>query len=303
MKFRDNFKSKFKNYYQNQRVWPRYLFLGLMFSLFLVFFLGNNPKQQVETLDYEKLHFVGNYIPLDWKYFYNQEKIDREIAITKLNTAQFVMYHKREKVVLDYIRKELLANDVPTDFWYLAVAESALRVDAYSSAGAAWVWQFMPGTAKKYGLIVNNEIDERYNLEKSTDAAIKYIVDLYYKFQDRNLVAAAYNRWENGLQRDMQSQQQSGYYDLRLNTETSRYVFRIIAIKYLMENRYKYFDVNVLGEQYESPKTKTIKLGETINLTDRAVSKWYSYAEIRQLNPRIRWNYLPEWKRKIKVFK
>jgi soluble lytic murein transglycosylase-like protein len=129
---------------------------------------------------------------------------------------------------------------------YLPVIESALRNVSYSSAGAAGIWQFMPATAERYGLLVNDSIDERLDFEKSTEAAIVYLQDLYERFGNRTLVAAAYNRGENGLQRDMARQDVDNFYDLWLNEETSRYIFRILATKEIMENRFQYFPVEVL---------------------------------------------------------
>jgi hypothetical protein len=117
------------------------------------------------------------------------------------------------------------------------------------------------------------------------------------------LVLAAYNRWEYGLQSDMQNQFQSWYYDLYLNNETYRFVFRALAMKYLMENRSSYFDTSLLGNQYSLPATKTISVWAIEDLKIRCKDREYSYLEIKLLNPRIRKNILPEWNRKIKIFR
>lgn len=116
----------------------------------------------------------------------------------------------------------------------------------------------MPGTARDFGLRVDDQIDERFDLEKSTQAAIQYLTKLHDQFDNRSLAAAAYNRGENGLRSDLAWQYADSYYNVWLNEETARYVFRIIAIKYLMENRYEFFDHKVLGKQYKLPSTKTV---------------------------------------------
>lgn len=125
---------------------------------------------------------------------------------------------------------------MPDDIKYLAIAESFLKVDANSHKGAAWVWQFMPDTAKRYGLQVDDFVDERYDFEKSTDAALLYLEDLYAQFWNRVLVIAAYNRWENGLKNDLKEQNVDNFFDLETNNETSKYLYRILDIKYKISN-------------------------------------------------------------------
>lgn len=298
----DKVKQSYKRYYSNKNWKYRYFFIAFLFLIIVIQFIGVRKYKQPLVQSDAGISFAGELIPMTGKAVFNQEKIDREIAITKLNTAQFVMIHKREPQYLPYITKELKKAGIPEDFKYLAVAESALRNVAYSSAGAAGIWQFMPSTAQGYGLTVNELVDERLNFEKATDAAISYLSDLYDNFGDWALVAAAYNRWGNGLVRDMSWQYQDNYFDLRLNNETSRYVFRIAAIKYLMENRYTHFDPKVLGEQYSTPRTKTEKVGAVEDLALWAKERDMSYSTLRLLNPWIKNNSLPEWKRELKVF-
>jgi len=301
---RQAIKASAQEYYKNKKMWWRLVIIVLLIFLWLLQIIGITPEKTSYTkIDYGTLSFAGEEIPLGGQYFFNQEKFDRELAITQLNTAQFVMIHRRENRYLPYIEEQLKQANIPTDFKYLVVAESYLRNDARSTAWAGGLWQFMEATAEHRWLLVNNMIDERFHLEKATKSAIDYIWDLYEDFNDRTLVAAAYNRGENGLKRDMQWQNKTWYYDLRLNSETSRYIFRIVAIKYLMEHRYDYFDVSVLGQQYEIPKTKTIRVSQIDDIATWASDEGYSYTQIRQLNPRIRVNELPQGKREIRVFK
>lgn len=304
------FSDKAKKYYKGKSMRWRYIVLAILLLLLGIQLIGHKPspsnnKNSLETVEYSSINFAGESIPFDRNYFFNQEMFDREFAIAHLNTYQFVMIHKREQQYIPYIEKKLAKAGIPDDFKYLAVAESALRNVAYSSAWAAGIRQLIPSTAERYGLIINNEVDERLDFEKSTDAAIAYLQDLYDHFNDRTLVAAAYNRWENGLQRDMDRQHMSGYYDLWLNNETARYIFRIVSLKELMQHKNNYFDIHVLGEQYKVPKTKTIKIKAIDDIATRAYNKWYSYKEIRMLNPRIKGNKLSKSqdKRKISVFK
>lgn len=192
---------------------------------------------------------------------------------------------------------------MPTDIFYLAVAESALRETAVSSAAAAGIWQFIPSTAKGYGLRVDELIDERYHFQKATNAAIQYLKKAYEKFGSRALAMAAYNRGSNGISSDMAYQYQNNYFDLYLNNETYRYVFRILALKEIFENLNSYFDISKWGAQYQIPETKTITLNKTDNLPARAAAQGYTYLEIKTLNPRIKSTKLPEGTRNILVYK
>jgi len=298
------FKKKFKTYYQDKKVLWRYIFIAIVLFLILIQLIGKVPHKKLSEVDLDTINFAGEVVPFENEYVFNQEKFDREIAITKLNTAQVVMIYKRLPQYFPYIEKKLEKAWLPDDFKYLAVAESALRNVSYSSAGAAGIWQFMPATARKYGLQVDSNIDERLHFYKATEAAINYLQDLYYIFNDRTLSAAAYNRWENGLVGDMERQYATGYYDMSLNNETSRYIFRIVAIKYLLEHKEEHFVPEILWEQYKSFKTKKIKVSGPVD----DLAKWchegnFSYHMIKILNPRIIGNKLPEWKWEMEVLR
>ena len=266
----------------------------LIFALVLLALLLFTPKKSFQSLyDGDAIYFASEAIPLDGHYTPNQEKIDREIAITLLNAPQVVMIHKREPQYIPYIERELNRAGIPRDFVYLAIAESALRNTAVSTAGAAGIWQFMPDTARRYGLIVDEFVDERLHFVKATDAAIRYLEDLYAIFGNWTLVAAAYNRWENGLQRDLARQNVDTYHDALLNNETARYVYRIVALKEILENRYEYFDQEVLGSQYSRYLTRTVNVGQIDNIAQWASDNGYTYLQVRELNPWVRSNQLP----------
>jgi len=277
--------------------WMGWIIFGFLIIMFLFVFVwafswSNN----------EKFYFAGEEVLMKWEYVINREKLDREIALSLMSPAQLVMIHRRERQYLPYIEKKLKEYDIPDDFKYLAVAESALRNVAVSTAGAAGIRQFMPATARRYGLVVNDSVDERFDFEKSTNAAMRYLRDLYGMFGNWTLVAAAYNRGENGLQRDLDRQFVDNYYDALLNNETARYVYRIVALKNIMENRYDYVARSILWTNYKNHDTDVVSVGRIENLARWASENGYTYLQIRELNPWIRWNSLPDGEWNIKVW-
>lgn len=161
----------------------------------------------------------------------------------------------------------------------------------------------MPDTARRYGLQVDDYIDERLDFAKSTDAAMRYLQDLHDIFGNWTLVAAAYNRGENGLQRDLAWQFVDTYHDALLNNETARYVYRILALKEVLENRTSYVDPTVLGDHYPRYVTRTVRVGELPNIAQRAKDNGYTYLQIRELNPRIKGNQLPAGNWELQVWR
>ena len=253
--------------------------------------------------DLYKQTLAWEAVPFDSLHQFNIERFDRELAVVRLDEAQVQMNWKRAGIFRPMIEKKLSAAWLPLDIFYLAIAESSLRETAVSTAWAAWIWQFMPSTAKTYWLRVDEYIDERYHAEKATDAAIQYLKKAYEKFWNWTLAMASYNRGISGIAKDMASQYQSSFYDLWLNNETSRYIFRIIAAKEVYKNPSRYFDVSKWWSQYTTPNTVEVEVGKTDDLAVWAAGKWYTYAEIRYLNPWIRQNALPEGNWKVKVYK
>jgi len=306
-----SFMENFKKYYSGKNMIVRYVLIVFILIIIIVQFIRPSANSTTKLIwnnttsntNFSNINFAWESVPMDWKYIFNVERFDREFLSTKLNDAQFILTYKRIWLYWDYISKKLKKSDIPQDFIYLPMIESYLKETAVSSAWAAGLRQLMPGTAIKYGLIVDEFVDQRYDPFLSTDATVLYLQDLYSIFNNWTLVLAAYNRWEYGLQSDMQNQFQSGYYDLYLNNETYRFVFRALAMKYLMENRSSYFDSSLLGNQYSLPSTKTISVWAIEDLKIRCKDREYSYLEIKLLNPRIRKNILPEWNRKIKIFR
>src|SRR5699024_11152453 len=178
---------------------------------------------------------------------------------------------KRANKYFPLIEPLLEKYGLPDDFKYLAVAESALT-DQSSPAGASGIWHFMQATGKEYGLEINSYVDERYHLEKSTKVAAEYLKKAKDRFGSWTMAAAAYNAGMAGMARQMDRQKQSDYYDLLLNSETSRYVFRILAIKEIMSHPKKY------GFNFESydlyPPIPTYKVK-----VDYAVDDWADWVQ------------------------
>ncbi len=272
--------------------------ITIFLIVFNIFFKDNISETNI-IFSYPDTHleFAWEKLPdLEENYFI-KERFDKEFLNISYNLYQFFLYVKRLPLYMWYIEEKLDEYNIPEDFKYLPIAESALRNDIVSSAWAGWIWQFMPETAKEYGLIINSEIDERYHFEKATQAAVKYLDYLHNLFWNRTLVAASYNRWQNGIKRAMKDQKVDNYYDLYLNEETSRYVFKILAIKYVLQDyEKKKTTINkLIGWQYKPPKTTLIKLWKTDDLKKWADENNQDYQALKNLNMWILWNTLPEW--------
>ncbi len=217
-----------------------------------------------------------------------QERLDKEM-ITNLNYhTNTTLVIKRSNKVFPIIEPILAKYGVPDDFKYLAVIESSL-VNAVSPAGARGVWQFMPATAKEKGMEVSEEVDERYHLEKSTEAACKYLLAAKEKFGSWTLAAAAYNGGMGGILKKMEEQQVDNYYDLLLTEETSRYVFRILALKEIMSQSEKYgFKIPNEALYYSVPTRKIVVDSSISDLAQFAKTQGVNYKILKIHNPWLR---------------
>ena len=232
------------------------------------------------------IDFAGEQAPLQITDV--RERLDRELLINANLDATTLLILKRANRAFPVIEPILAKYNVPDDFKYLAVIESAL-VNAVSPAGARGVWQFMPQTAKENGMEVNESVDERYHLEKSTEAACKYLLDAKAKFGSWTSAAASYNGGMTGVNKQIEMQKVSSYYDLLLNDETSRYVFRILALKEIMKAPAKYgFAVNT-EQLYVNLPTKKLEIDSSINdLARFAKSQGINYKILKIHNPWLR---------------
>lgn len=181
----------------------------------------------------EAVDLAGEAVPLN--AFGVRDALDRELIVNTYHHSSTMLYLKRAARWFPVIEPILAEMQVPDDFKYLAVIESGLG-QAVSPAGAAGFWQFMKATAPQYDLEVNREVDERYHVVKSTYAACQYLLEAREEFGSWALAAASYNMGRSGVRKALQAQQVDNYWDLHLNTETARYVFRLLAIKHVFES-------------------------------------------------------------------
>lgn len=234
----------------------------------------------------ENIEFAGESVPLHIADV--KERFDREMIVNTNLHSNTTLVIKRANRMFPVMEPILKRYEVPDDFKYLAVIESGL-VNAVSPAGARGVWQFMEQTAKERGMEVNGMVDERYHLEKSTEAACKYLLEAKKKFGTWTLAAAAYNAGMAGISKQMNSQLVDDYYNLLLVEETSRYVFRILALKEIMQNRSKYgfdFSENLM---YHPIETKKIEIDSSINnLAVFARNQGVNYKVLKIHNPWLR---------------
>ncbi|TCJ12425.1 lytic transglycosylase domain-containing protein [Flaviaesturariibacter flavus] len=235
----------------------------------------------------EQLSFAGETVPLQrWDV---KERLEREVLVNYYSNANMIFLVKTANRYFPVIEERLKANGVPDDFKYLCIAESNLVPAAISGAGAASFWQFMDGTAPGYGLEVNKEVDQRYDLARATDAAAVYLKSAYAKFGSWTAAAASYNCGQGGYNGQATFQGTNNYYDLQLPEETNRYIFRILTFKYLLENSEKLGFVVPEGERYGAVPTRSVTVNASIpNLATWARAQGTTYKMVRQLNPWLR---------------
>jgi len=267
------------------------IIIVILISGFLIFAIPGDTKDKLMhegTAMYfpTAVDFAGESAPL--KVTDVKERLDREILINANLHSTTTLIIKRANRVFPLIEPILQKYNVPDDFKYLAVIESGLT-NAVSSAGARGVWQFMSDTAKEKGMEVNEIVDERYHLEKSTEAACKYLLSAKEKFGTWTLAAASYNGGMSGLSKKIDEQKVTNYYDLALTEETSRYVFRILALKEIMKQPAKYGFSIFPSDLYSQIPTKKIEIDSTINdLTSFAMSQGINYKILKIHNPWLR---------------
>ncbi|HNQ37155.1 MAG TPA: lytic transglycosylase domain-containing protein [Prolixibacteraceae bacterium] len=235
----------------------------------------------------DSLFFMGERVPLERFDVY--ENLDREMLSNcyfHSQTMRLIKLAPRYFSVIDPILKE---EGIPADFRYLAVAESSLNPRALSPAGAAGIWQFMKGAAGDYGLEVNNEVDERYHLEKATRAACRYLKKSYQKYGSWAMVAAAYNAGPGSVDRQIERQKTTGYFDLLLVEETERYVYRILSFKLILEDPVKYGFRIGEDEKYPLLNTRKVEItGPVADLALYAKELGITYKTLKYYNPWLR---------------
>jgi membrane-bound lytic murein transglycosylase D len=241
----------------------------------------------------KELSLCGEPMPLDDQWA--REMLDRELTIAVWDKAQVYMWLKRAGRYFPYLEEMLARENMPQDIKYLAVTESNLLPRIRSDKGAVGLWQFMPDTSAYYGLRSDERVDERCDLERSTATALRHLQNLKKTFGTWTLSMAAYNCGEQKLQKTMKEQRQSDFYNLKLPDETERFIFQIAAAKMIMENPYAY-GFYVPEEKMYKPVLCDIvwvDVKTNIHITDFAEALGTSLRVIRDLNPQIIDNYLP----------
>jgi len=225
----------------------------------------------------ENLNFAGEKMPISDPDVY--ERMDRELLVNTYWQSNGLLMFKRAQKYFPIIEPILKKHGIPDDFKYLAVIESGLT-NAVSPAGARGVWQIMPATGKENGLEVNDNVDERYHLEKSTEVACKYLLQSKKNLGSWTLAAAAYNAGNAGISRRLREQGVADYYDLLLGEETGRYMFRIVALKEILKHP------KVYGFNFES--SDLYNNIPTFSVTvDREVKDFAAFAKDYGINYKI----------------
>jgi len=238
----------------------------------------------------DSVSFAGERMPLE--NFDTRESLEREVITSAYRHSSTILIIKRANRYFPVIEKILKKYNIPDDFKYLAVAESDLS-NMVSPAGATGFWQIMPETGKEKGMEINAEVDERYNVEKSTDFACEYFLKSFEKYGNWTLVAASYNGGRNGIDDQIEIQHEKNYYDLLLNEETARYIFRAVSYKLIISDPVAYgFEINK-NELYPEIRFNEVKVDSTITDFSNFARKFgTNYKLLKLLNPWLRKPYL-----------
>lgn len=249
--------------------------------------LKPTPNQNIHSVPLPSyITFAGEEVPLH-KY-HVKERLDREIMVNTYwhsNTLRILKLSERYFSIIEPI---LAKNGIPDDMKFIVMTESGLQENAASGAGAKGLWQFLKGTATQYGLEVSNEVDERYHIEKATEAACKYFKKAHEKFGSWALTAAAYNAGSSRINSLLGKQKVQNYFDLYLVSETDRYVFRILAFKELYNNPEKYGFYLNSSDRYPSQEYTTTKVKSISDIPTFALNNGTSYRELKLLNQWLR---------------
>lgn len=300
--------------------WKRYTVIGTISSFSLIIFLYitftadiagcselskvkisskdtaifRNPAYQIILPD--SLSFANENVPL--KYFDVRESLDRELQLNTYWHSQTLLLLKRANRFFPIIEPILKEKGIPNDFKYLAVAESALAQEI-SPAKAVGFWQILESTGRELGLEINKEVDERYNIEKSTRVACDFLQKSYNRFGSWTIAAATYNFGRNGIDRQIDRQKNESYYNLVLGDETGRYLYRILAFKVILENPKKYGFILKQTDLYPPLKYSTVEVDTQITNIARFADHFNTnYKMLKTFNPWLRENYLPNKSRK-----
>ncbi len=260
--------------------------------------LSNESSYAISSLDIpQSINFAGENAPID--RYDVKESFDRELLVNTYWQSQTILFIKRANRYFPTIEPILKEQGIPDDFKYLSLIESSFMPRAKSPAGAVGLWQFMRATGKEYGLEVTPEVDERYHIEKATVAACKYFKKMYDHYGSWTLTAAAYNAGRSGVNRQLDRQKTDNYYDLLLGEETGRYVYRILAIKEILQNAEHYGFYVKKEDLYPVIKTTDLTINTGVkNFATFAQKYGTTYKELKNLNPWLREAYLTNSRKK-----
>lgn len=276
-------------------------------------FKGVTESQDIKSIPFDSVYsikpfklpdsvtFAGELLPLE--NFDTRESLERELLTSAYRHSSTILIIKRANRYLPVIEKILKKNNIPDDFKYLAAAESEYS-NMISPAGATGFWQIMPETGREEGMEINSVVDERYNVERSTQFACEYFQKSYDKYGNWTMAAASYNGGRNGIDTQIAIQHQNNYYDLLLNEETARYVFRAIAYKLVISDPGRYgFNI---GNDDLYPVLNYYEVKVDTAITDFSVfaEKFgTNYKLLKFLNPWLRKPYLTPRKNKEYIIK
>ena len=249
---------------------------------------GNFPQEYkiISPKVPDNLSIFGERVPTENFEIY--ERVDRELLVNTYWHSATILAIKRAARWFPVIEPILKANNIPDDFKYLAVVESNLE-NVVSPAGATGYWQFIKSAAKQYGLEVTDQVDERYDVIKSTEAACKYLNTAYAMFGNWTMSASSYNAGISGIEKWSGLQKAESYWNLVLNSETSRYVSRIIAMKLIMENPSAYGYALTPEDLYRPLEYKEVELSSSVtDFADYAASLGINYKTLKLYNPWLR---------------
>jgi len=236
------------------------------------------------------LNLAGERVPVEIPDV--RERMERELLVNTYWQSNGLLLLKRANKYFPILEPLLKKYGLPDDFKFLALAESGFT-DETSTVGAAGMWHFMKKTGKEFGLEINKNVDERYNIEKSTKVAAEYLKNSYERFNSWTLAAAAYNAGNYGISKRLKAQEVNSYYDAKLADETERYIFRILALKEIINNPEKYGFVFEKSDLYTSQNTRTVKIDTAItNITAFAKRFGMNYKEFKIHNPWLREHHL-----------
>ncbi len=238
----------------------------------------------------EELVFCNERVPLEDFDVY--ERIDREFLVNTYWHSATLLYLKRANRWFPVIEPILKRNGIPEDFKYMSVAESGI-INSVSPDGATGFWQLMEAAAKKYGLEINAEVDERYNMEKSTQAACDYLKEAHAKFGNWTMAAASYNMGLDGARKQIERQKTKNYYNLLLNDETFRFIARIVTLKEIFKEPKKYGFYFSEDDLYPEIETDDLQVNYPIkDLAEFAKIHGINYKILKLFNPWLRENFL-----------